>query len=56
MTAPIHPRPVALSLSKPVLSDAAGGVEGDMGHGCFDRLSTNGADVATVASGFPNGR
>jgi len=56
MTAPIHPRPFALSLSKPVLSDAAGGVEGGMRLRCFDRLSTNGAGAATVDSEFPNGR
>jgi len=44
MTAPIHPRPFALSLSK------------GMRLRCFDRLSTNGAGAATVDSEFPNGR
>ena len=35
--------PFALSLSKPVLSNAAGGVEGGrLGQLCFDKLSTDG--------------
>jgi len=40
--------PFVLSLSKPVLSDAAGGVEGDLTSFCskkgkgFDKLSPNG--------------
>jgi hypothetical protein len=47
----MRPAPFALSLSKPVLSDAAGGVEGGFpscggseGEG-FDKLSPNGSVI-----------
>ena len=50
LTHPEHLSPFALSLLKPVLSDAAGGVEGGRSsllpegaeERCFDKLSTNG--------------
>ena len=42
----VHTQPLALSLSKPVLSDAAGGVEGgglQHSNPGFDRLSPSGS-------------
>ncbi|SEQ49833.1 hypothetical protein [Sphingobium sp. YR768] len=45
--------PFALSLSKPVLSDAAGGVEGGctflQGGQGFDKLSPNGFSLEQIA-------